>query len=138
MDNHRILQFLEQGLQAARAGDYFEAHEHWEDAWRQMSGASRTFWQAMIQLVVALVHLERGNPRGFARLCSKALARCQQLEADRRVADLQPVLALKTLLLRLQETPAPQPGDLEAELTAFFQQIELENWLRLDGKGRSP
>ena len=58
------------GLEAFRAGRYFEAHEEWERLWREASGEDRRFLQGLIQLAAALVHLERGRTAPAARLLS--------------------------------------------------------------------
>jgi predicted metal-dependent hydrolase len=59
--------FIE-GVRLFNAGQFFEAHEIWEDAWRDAEGVRREFLQGLIQCAVALEHLRRGNPRGIARL----------------------------------------------------------------------
>ena len=61
--------FLE-GAALFDADDYFEAHEVWEDLWRECGQADRRFYQALIQAAVALYHHARGNATGAARLCA--------------------------------------------------------------------
>lgn len=55
---------LEQGIADFRGGLYFEAHDAWEEVWRELSGRRRLFWQAMIQLAVGTHHWNNGNRRG--------------------------------------------------------------------------
>jgi predicted metal-dependent hydrolase len=50
-------------------GEYFEAHEVWEDWWADCPAAERRFAQALIQAAVAVYHYGRGNAAGAARLC---------------------------------------------------------------------
>lgn len=58
---------------AFAAGRWFEAHEHWEDAWRRLpQGVERTRVQGRIHLAVALHQHARGNPRGAANQLEKA------------------------------------------------------------------
>jgi len=47
---------------------YFEAHEVWEDVWRECSPETRRFYQGLIQAAVALHHWGNGNWRGARRL----------------------------------------------------------------------
>lgn len=47
---------------------YFEVHEVLEAAWNRLQGAPRTFVQGLLQLAVALHHLEEGNARGACTL----------------------------------------------------------------------
>lgn len=56
--------FFHDGLDLFNEGEWFEAHEAWEDAWRLASGERKRFYQGLIQAAVTLEHLRRGNPRG--------------------------------------------------------------------------
>ena len=53
---------------------YFEAHELLEHVWHHAPAHDRSFWQGVIQVAVACVHHQRGNARGVAATCRKALA----------------------------------------------------------------
>lgn len=63
---------LMRGAALFNAGRYFAAHEAWEQIWRGAAGVDRTILQGLIQSAAAMLHRERGNPRGAARLLSKA------------------------------------------------------------------
>ena len=128
---------LERGLIAARSGDYFEAHEHWEDAWRQMTGPEKTFWQAMIQLVVAMVHLQRGNKHGFHSMCQKARLRCHRLKEGYHLANPLPVQRLAAVLDQMRQVSPPDPATLRPYLDHFLQQIALPRWLQLEARART-
>lgn len=65
------------GVALFNRGDWFEAHEAWEDAWRESIGAERDFYQGLIQLAVGLCHHFNGNPRGATRLYHNARARLE-------------------------------------------------------------
>src|SRR5262245_16678381 len=56
------------GVVLFNRGDYFEAHEVWEDLWRDCPGEDRRFYQALIQAAVAIYHWGNGNARGASRL----------------------------------------------------------------------
>lgn len=60
------------GVEFFQVGKYFEAHEVWEELWREASGESRAFYKGLIQLAVALLHAERGNRSGSERLYQSA------------------------------------------------------------------
>lgn len=53
---------------------YFEAHECLEHVWHHAPEDERAFWQGVIQVAVACVHHQRGNPEGVAATCRKAVA----------------------------------------------------------------
>jgi hypothetical protein len=59
--------FLE-GIRLFNSHQFFEAHEVWEDVWRESHGVKREFFQGLIQCAVALEHYRRGNPRGVLSL----------------------------------------------------------------------
>lgn len=56
---------------------YFEAHECLEDVWHHAPDADRGFWQGVIQVAVACVHHQRGNPAGVIATCRKAATRLE-------------------------------------------------------------
>jgi hypothetical protein len=72
------------GVARFNRGDYFEAHEVWEDVWRESASEdARRFLQALIQIAAAYHHLQRGERlhrgslRGASRLFHAALARLE-------------------------------------------------------------
>src|SRR5947209_15646769 len=56
------------GIQRFNDGDFFEAHEHWEDLWSEEHGDTRRFYQGLIQAAVGLCHFCNGNLRGAVKL----------------------------------------------------------------------
>lgn len=56
------------GIQLFNAGDYFEAHEAWEELWQETAGPQRRFYQGLIQTAVGLLHFCNGNLRGAISL----------------------------------------------------------------------
>jgi uncharacterized protein len=57
-----------QGIAHFNAGEFFEAHEVWEELWMECPSAERRFVQALIQAAVAVYHYNRGNHAGASRL----------------------------------------------------------------------
>ena len=55
-------------------GDYFEAHEDWEEIWHEARGEDREFVQGLIQVATALHHMTLGNMRGARILHASAHA----------------------------------------------------------------
>ncbi|AWM38474.1 hypothetical protein GobsT_33720 [Gemmata obscuriglobus] len=56
------------GVDLFNRGAFFDAHEVWEELWRDCPAPDRRFYQALIQAAVALHHFDRGNHTGAARL----------------------------------------------------------------------
>ena len=69
---------FQKGLSEYEKGDYFEAHEAWEDLWSDYSISDRRFIQGLIQLSVSFVHLGNGNMVGAKSLLKK----CQNKFSD--------------------------------------------------------
>jgi predicted metal-dependent hydrolase len=66
---------LSSGRAAFNRGDYFQAHELWEDVWRGLEGGERIFVQGLIQIAAGLHHLQQGRRRPAAGLLRKGLAK---------------------------------------------------------------
>ena len=79
------LKSLQRGLDEFRRENYFETHEHWEDAWRTMDGNQKFFWQAMIQLTVGAYHFTKGNLHGCKSMWNKATQRCELILKDKNL-----------------------------------------------------
>lgn len=58
-------QYLE-GIRLFNASHFWHAHEAWEDVWKaEHDPTIRLFYKGIIQTAAALVHWQRGNPRGL-------------------------------------------------------------------------
>ncbi len=62
------------GLRLFNAGEYFEAHEALETAWRSEPGPIRDLYRGILQVGVAYLHIRRGNWIG----ARKVFRRCWQ------------------------------------------------------------
>lgn len=69
------------GAAAWNAGRPFEAHEHFEAAWRRAAPGERAAYQGLVQYAAAWVKLRAGNRRGFASNAAKAAANLAALDA---------------------------------------------------------
>ena len=77
-DASEIQALFQKGLDEYEKGDYFEAHEAWEDLWSDYNLPDRKFVQGLIQLAVSFVHLGNGNMTGARNL----LRKCQNKFTD--------------------------------------------------------
>jgi predicted metal-dependent hydrolase len=88
------------GLELARAGRFFEAHEAFEDAWRRCEGGERDFFQGLVHVVVSAYQETRGRRVAQER---------QRVKALRRLAAYAPAhrgLDVATLLEALERSEA--------------------------------
>lgn len=73
-EEHDRAIYLE-GFARYQAGDYYMAHEAWEDLWLRNRSPARPFLQGLIQVAAAFHHLEDGRDRPFRALLREASAR---------------------------------------------------------------
>ena len=73
---------MEEGRMAFNRGEFYEAHEHWEDVWNEIDDPERTWVQGLIQVATGL-HKVSGEKRGPARtLLEKALGKLADAPDD--------------------------------------------------------
>ena len=68
---------LAAGLNCYKREQFFDAHEHWENVWRQSQGPEKPFLQALIQVAGAFHHHQRRNLRGCQALLRGAMRRME-------------------------------------------------------------
>src|SRR5438876_1089876 len=56
------------GILLFNKGDFFEAHEVWEELWCESHGTERKYYQGLIQAAVGLCHFGNGNLGGAVKL----------------------------------------------------------------------
>ena len=69
------------GIRLFNAREFYDAHEVWEDVWRESHGTEKKFLQGLIQAAVALHHQSTGNVVGACSLVERArrnLAGCPE------------------------------------------------------------
>jgi hypothetical protein len=65
---------FEKGIKFFNEGNYFEAHETWEDQWRGIEKSpEKYFIQGLIMIAVALHHYRRRNYIGTVKLLEKGI-----------------------------------------------------------------
>jgi predicted metal-dependent hydrolase len=84
---------LRRGLELARKGEYFAAHEALEDAWRASEPEEKDFFQGLVHVVVAWYQAGRGNRTGFERQLEKAERRLGPFTPEHRGVDVDHFLS---------------------------------------------
>ncbi len=64
---------LERGRAAFNRGDYFSAHELWEEVWHGLIGDERIVVQGLIQIAAGFHHLQQHRSRPAVSLLRKGL-----------------------------------------------------------------
>ena len=60
------------GIELFNSGAFFDAHEVWEDVWREARGPEKKFLQGLIQVAVAFHHYSTGNLAGASSVLERA------------------------------------------------------------------
>jgi hypothetical protein len=66
-----------EGIRLFNEEHFWHAHEEWEACWLAASEPDATFYKGIIQAAAALVHWQKGNPRGLHLNWAKS---CRKLE----------------------------------------------------------
>jgi hypothetical protein len=85
------------GIRHFNAREFYDAHEVWEDVWRDSHGLQKRFLQGLIQAAVALHHHSTGNVVGACSLVERGrrnLAECPTEFEGIRVAELLQALGV--------------------------------------------
>jgi hypothetical protein len=90
------------GLELARDGRFFDAHEAFETAWRACADPDRDFFQGLVHVVVSAYQRGRNRPVAAERQRLKALRRLAAYEPSHRGLD---VTALRAALDRAEPDP---------------------------------
>ena len=124
-DQERKLYF--DGIELFNGGEFFEAHEAWEDAWHMAYGLKHSFYQGLIQCAVALEHYRRSNPRGVLSLYNSYRPKFRDVPPVFMGLDVTRFLAEMHEALRpvVEADPPPQKGEIELD-PARAPRIELK------------
>jgi predicted metal-dependent hydrolase len=83
---------FQDGISLIRDGEYFEAHESLEAAWRAAEAPERDFFQGLVHVAVAWYQAGRGNRVGCERQLEKAARRLGPYAPTHRGVDVASVL----------------------------------------------
>lgn len=111
------------GVVLFNRGDYFEAHEAWEDLWTESSGDARKFVQGLIQAAVGLCHFINGNLRGAGKLYRTSRAYMEGLSSPFYGLDLDRFWKqMATCFHEVIQTPDPDKSiTCNAELLPMLE-----------------
>jgi hypothetical protein len=101
------------GVDHFNRGEYFEAHEVWEDLWHDTAGPDRRFYQGLIQAAVAVYHASNGNVPGARRLFHSGRRYMSAFPPRHLGLDISAFwLAMETALADFLAETVPEPARL--------------------------
>ena len=83
-------ELLLEGMRLYNEGSFFEAHEAWEEVWLEAEASEREFYQGLIQVTAAFVHVTRNEYPGSVRLLDAGIAKLARYGASRRGIKVAP------------------------------------------------
>lgn len=95
------------GILLFNSGDFFKAHEVWEEIWLQAGNPEKSFLQGLIQLAAAFHHYSRGNRTGAQTLVASALEKLEKFPGDYFAINLA---ALRIAVGAWASAPRNHPG----------------------------
>jgi len=102
-----------EGLELFNSGEWFEAHESWEDVWHMASGTKKSFYQGLIQCAVTIEHIRRGNPRGVRSVWTTCQEKFEGIEGVYMGVDVPKLLQqMRDVVQPILDLPAERfsPG----------------------------
>ncbi len=100
---------FEAALALFNSGEWYSAHDAFEELWHETNGVERRTLQGFLQVAVAQVHLERGNKNGAAILYGESLTRLRKIDTPDFGLDVQQLCkCVEKRLKLLQEGQDPK------------------------------
>ena len=69
---------FERGVEEFNGQFFFEAHDTWEELWRETSGPDKLFFRGLIQTAVGFYHLSNKNYKGACSQFGKAISKLEE------------------------------------------------------------
>ncbi len=108
---------VREGLRLFNAGEYYRCHDALEEVWMLERRECRHLYQGVLQLAIALHHLEGGNYEGADKMFRRAINKFQRLPARCQGLDVAGLLQTsRDLHQALQERGPTRLADFPRDL----------------------
>ena len=101
-----------QGIAQFNRGEFFNAHETWEEIWLTAPEPDKTFLQGIIQVAAAFHHFQRDNRAGAESLLRTGFEKIGPFPDDYRglrLAQLRAAIQEWLAALSSEGSPTPSP-----------------------------
>ena len=93
LTRERSRELIQEGIDRFHRGEYFAAHEAWEEIWRSTTPEPRDLYQGLVQLAAAFHHLQaRKRPDVARRVLGKARRRLSAVAPGAAAIDISTLL----------------------------------------------
>ena len=104
---------FQEGIDLFNSQEWYLAHDSFEDLWHETAGVERNTLQAILQVAVAQLHLERGNTNGALILFGEALGRINNRASSDLGLELDVLVdSIKSIVSKLQNGQRPDESSL--------------------------
>lgn len=116
---------LQLGIDLYNAGHYWNAHEAWEEVWLESERGVRDFYQGLIQVSAAFVHVTRNRYPGAVKLLGDGIAKLERYPASYMGLDLESLRkGARAACDRLLELGEPGIADFDRGLIPRINHVE--------------
>jgi predicted metal-dependent hydrolase len=113
MDAHEKDRLYREGLEAFNSRQFFEAHELWEDVWRETPEPDKRFLQGLIQVAAAFHHHSRANLLGTRKLLQAGLLKLDSFSGVYGGLEIEPLrAAVRDWIAALESGDSPKADQI--------------------------
>ena len=98
---------LREGIEQFNRGEYFTQHETLEILWRDERRPVRSLYQGILQVGVALYHVQRGNQHGAVYMLTRAAEYLQPFAPQCQGVDVKALIEDAESMLKTVEALGP-------------------------------
>ncbi|MEH1944979.1 MAG: DUF309 domain-containing protein [Nostoc sp.] len=117
-----------QGVEQFNSGQFYACHDTLEALWIEAGEPEKTFYQGILQISVALYHLENRNWRGAVILLGEGSNRLRRYPSSFSGVDVDELLSQSAVLLTTLQQMGPDKitsGDLDENQVLSLPKIVL-------------
>ncbi|MGJ5634435.1 DUF309 domain-containing protein [Nostoc sp. CALU 1950] len=117
-----------QGVEQFNSGQFYACHDTLEALWIEASEPEKSFYQGILQIAVALYHLENRNWRGAVILLGEGSNRLRRYPSSYEGVDVDELLSQSATLLTTLQQIGPDKiasGDLGENKVLSLPRIVL-------------
>lgn len=97
-----------QGVAQFNQHQFYTCHDTFESLWMEAAEPDKKFYQGILQIAVALYHLENQNWRGAVTLMGEGMNRLRGYQPDYGGIDVNQLLADTTRILNILQETGPE------------------------------
>jgi predicted metal-dependent hydrolase len=116
-------ELLQLGIDLYNGGHFWNAHEAWEEVWLESERGLRGFYQGLIQVSAAFVHVTRNRYPGGVKLLGEGIEKLQKYPPSFMGVELGPLVkGARAARERLLELGEARIGEFDRALIPRIEQ----------------